>query len=91
MDSLENIFNANAVVCGEDGTKMIRCSGPECLSYLLQFCCPYREEVSQLRIEEAYKHLGWVQHRSLTLLDIRNILETLTGTCCLQHLTQEKF
>ena len=80
MDSLENMFNANAVACANDGIRKILCSGPKCLGYFLQFCGAYREEGSETRIEEVYKHLGWVQNRSLTLLDVQIVLETLKGT-----------
>ena len=82
MDSLENMFNANAVACANDGIRKILCSGPTCLGYFLQFCGAYREEGSETRIEEVYKHLGWVQNRSLTSLDVHMILEMLEGILC---------
>ena len=48
--------------------------------FVIFFCRAYREEGSETRIEEVYKHLGWVQNRSLTLLDVQIVLETLKGT-----------
>ena len=82
MDALEIMFNANAVACGDDGTKKMPCSGPKSFCYFLQFCGAYREEGAQTRIEEMYKHLGWVQNRSLTSLDVHMILEMLEGILC---------
>ena len=77
MDALEIMFNANAVAWGDDGTQKMPCSGPKSLCYFLQFCGAYRDEEAQRRIEEMYKHLGWVQNRSLTSLDVHLILEML--------------
>ena len=82
MDALEIMFNANAVAWGDDGTQKMPCSGPKSLCYFLQFCGVYREEGAQTRIEGMYKHLGWVQNRSLTSLDVHMILEMLEGILC---------
>ena len=82
MDALEIMFNANAVAWGDDGTQKMPCSGPKSLCYFLQFCGVYRDEEAQTRIEEMYKHLGWVQNRSLTSLDVHMILEMLEGILC---------
>ena len=79
MDSLENMFNANAMVSENDGVQKVRCSGPVCLRYFLQSCGAYREEDSQKRIQDMYEQLGWVQNRYLTLVDMQILLQKLKG------------
>ena len=79
MDSLENMFNVNAVACESDGIKKMCCPGPECLAFFLQISGVYRDEGLLTHIQEVYEHMCWVPSRSLTWLDVQSVIETLKG------------
>lgn len=74
------MFNVNAVASENDDVKKMRCPGPECLCYFLQFAGVHREEGLQKRIQEVYDHMGWLDNRSLSWFDVQSVLEKLENS-----------